>query len=196
MMKAWKAWLLLCTGAAFLSACGISGGPSGGGTKKDEDFTIKDVSVSQLTDSSATLSWSTNAEGVCTASYGLEATLLPYTKSSPLGASHEVKLGSLDEDTSYFYQITCTSATSSRAATQPAMFHTELSNDHSDPTAPVISNIIVEGITPSSATVTFTTDDRSTCSVPMGPIQGMGWSCKNPPELHAHASPRSHGPAR
>ena len=162
------AWLLLCTGTAFFSACGISGGPSGGDTKKDEEFAIKGVGVGQLTDSSATLTWTTTDDAVCTAFYGMEAALLPFTKSSPLGGDHNAKLSDLDEGTVYFYQISCTNALGGRASTQTAQFRTEISDDYNDPTAPVISNIAVEGITPNSATVSWSTDDRTTCTVLYG----------------------------
>lgn len=166
-MRAWTAWLVLCASALSLSACGISGGPSGGDTDKT-DFAIKDVSVEQITDSSATVSWATTQEAVCTTSYGLEVALLPFTKSSPLGGAHEAKLADLGEDTAYFYQITCTNTVGGRVSTQPAQFRTDISDDYSDPTAPVITSIAVEGITPTSATITWNTDDRTSCTVLYG----------------------------
>jgi hypothetical protein len=175
-MRAWIAWLILCAIALSSSACGISGGPSGGDTKKTDEFVIKDVAVEQITDSSATVSWVTTQEAVCTASYGLEASLLPFTKSSPLGGEHEVNLSDLDEDTAYFYQVTCTNTVGGRVATQPAQFRTELSNDYSDLTAPVITSIAVEGITPTSATVTWNTDDRTNCTVLYGLDSSYGQS--------------------
>lgn len=175
-MRSWTAWLVLCAGALSLNACGISGGPSGGDTKKTEEFAIKDVSVAQITDSSATISWATTQEAVCTASWGLETSLLPYTKSSPLGSTHDAKLENLDEDTTYFYQISCTNSLAGRAATQTAQFRTKLSDDYSDLTAPVISSIAVEGITPTSATITWNTDDRANCTVLFGLDSSYGQS--------------------
>lgn len=187
-MRAWIAWLILCAIALSSSACGISGGPSGGDTKKTEEFAIKDVAVEQITDSSATVSWITTQEAVCTASYGMEASLLPFTKSSPLGGEHAVKLADLDEDTAYFYQITCTNSLGGRVSTQPAQFRTELSNDYSDPTAPVITSINVEGITPTSATITWNTDDRAHCTLLYGLDSSYGLSV---PE-EANSFTRSH----
>ncbi|MCA9758778.1 MAG: fibronectin type III domain-containing protein [Candidatus Eisenbacteria bacterium] len=167
-MKAWTAaWGLILV--IFLAACGISdGGPGGDIPKTDDELAIDNLTVASLSDTSATLTWDTTAQAVSTLFYGKEATALAYTKGSPVGTEHVVRLENLTEDTDYHYQVHAADGFGNTATTQEAVFHTLPAADLNDPTPPVISNVQANGITAHSATITWDTDDKTIGEVRYG----------------------------
>jgi len=167
-MKAWTATLFLGL-ALILHGCGISGGGSGGPSDKTDDLAIRNVEVVSVTDSSATVGWDTTQDAVSTFFYGENASLLGLTKASALGKTHLAVLEDLQEDTEYHFQIAADDGVGNSVRTDLASLRTELSEDHNDTTAPVISNIQIVGITPTSATIFWDTDDRTTGWIAYGP---------------------------
>ena len=167
-MKVWSAawgWTLVL----FVAACGISdGGPGGNVPKIDDELAIGDMTVSGLSDTTATLTWSTTAQAVSTLFYGQQASALAFTKASPLGTRHEVHLESLTEDTEYHYQVLAADGFGKSVTTEEAVFRTLPAADLNDPTAPIIRNVQAMGITPRSATITWDTDDKTIGEVRYG----------------------------
>ena len=166
-MKAWSAawgWILVL----FVAACGISDGGPGGNVPKTDELAIEDLTVSGLTDTTASLSWNTTAQAVSTLFYGQEASALAFTKASPLGTRHEIQLVALTEDTEYHYQVLAADGFGETVRTEEAVFRTLPATDLNDPTAPVIRNLRATGITPRAATITWDTDDRTIGEVRFG----------------------------
>lgn len=167
-MKAWSliwGWILV----VLVAACGISdGGPGGNVPKDDDELSIADVTISALSDTSATLSWKTTVQAVSTLFYGQEASALAYTKASPLGATHEIHLDGLTEDTEYHYQVTAADGFGKQVSTEEATFRTLPAADLDDATPPIIRNVRATGITPRAATITWETDDRAIGEVRFG----------------------------
>ncbi len=97
--------------------------------------------------------------------YGRSAASLHSSATSGLGTTHSAQLKPLDGDTQYVYQITATSPLGPRATSQALNFTTPTSPDVNDQTAPAISGIEVTGVTPTSVTVVWRTDDRTKGSI-------------------------------
>ncbi|MEZ4651714.1 MAG: fibronectin type III domain-containing protein [Candidatus Eisenbacteria bacterium] len=167
-MKAWTAaWGLILV--IFLAACGISdGGPGGSVPKTDDELAIDNLTVASLSDTSATLTWDTTVQAVSTLFYGKQATTLAFTKGSPVGTDHVVRLDNLTEDTDYHYQVHAADGFGNTATTQEAVFHTLPAADLNDPTPPVITNVQANGVTAHSATITWDTDDKTIGEVRYG----------------------------
>lgn len=146
---------------AWCCGCGISGGDGGpgGGTKVGLEF--GNLSLAAVTDSSATLRWTTTKDAVCNMSYGRNTASLTGAASSPLGTAHEVTLRDLDADTEYWYTLAASSPLGQRIASQPASFRTLVSPDLSDLTPPVITGLQATGVSTTSATIVWRTDDRA-----------------------------------
>lgn len=176
--------VLLITAVAILAAsCGISGetGPPDDPTKSDLE--IRNVTVTS-TDSSAVLRWNTTQQTVGTLSFGKTQTSLGSTRSSSLSGAHTAELLPLDSDTQYWFQISAATPMGLRTSTTPQSFRTLVSPDVNDSTPPVISNILVTGITMTSATVTWKTDDRTVGTVYYGYNSGSNdYSLAEPNQL-------------
>ena len=185
-----NARMILSLGAlAWLAAsCGISGGGAGPQDEPKTGLEIRNVLVTP-SDTSAVVRWSTTEQTVGTLAYGRNQTGLSSSVSSTLSAQHSVTLANLDPDTEYWYQITAASPLGPRSATQPVSFRTLVSSDLNDSTPPVISDIQVVGITSSTATVTWNTDDRSNGTVYYGLDPSYGLSLA---EADPAAFTRSH----
>jgi hypothetical protein len=146
--------------AVLAASCGISGSSGPGEDTHKSDLEIRDVHVAP-TDTSAVVTWNTTQQTVGTLEFGRNQGTLSNHLSSGLGGEHALTLAPLDPDTEYWFQITATNPLGPRAVTQPVSFRTLTSFDLSDSTAPVISGVRVVGITCSSATVLWNTDDRT-----------------------------------
>ncbi|MFN8549508.1 MAG: hypothetical protein U0527_16435 [Candidatus Eisenbacteria bacterium] len=173
-----------------LCACGISGN---GGTDNPDPgkgtLELRNIEVSTLADSLAIIRWNTTQQAVCSVAYGKNASVLSFNSSSALGTSHTAQLKPLDADTKYYFQITATSPLGPRAVSQSQNFTTPTSPDINDLTAPVITEVQVTGLTPTSATITWRTDDRSRGQVLYGLTSSYGSTASTPTEplTRAHA---------
>ncbi len=83
--------------------------PSNSTTTQPAKLTIVNSSVSQITATAATLSWSTNLSATGLVSYGTTNSNLSKTSSDPNSlTSHSVTMSALQKNTRYYYQITST----------------------------------------------------------------------------------------
>ncbi len=173
-----------------LSACGISGnGGNGGNDPGKGALEFRNIEVSSLADTSAVVKWNTTQQAVCTVAYGRSAAALSSSATSGLGSTHSVQLKPLDGDTQYFYQITASSPLGPRVVSQAQNFTTLVSPDINDQTAPLISNVEVMGITPTTATVTWRTDDKTKGQLFFGLTNSYGTTLSTPttPLARSHA---------
>jgi len=152
----------------------ISADPGGSTTSANFTFmtqaslpVISNVTVSAVTTSSATITWSTDQpsssqiEYGTTVSYGLLSTL-----NSSLVTSHSVTLTGLTPGTNYDYVVM--SADSAGATTS-------VNSTFATPVPPpVISAVISGSITATAATITWTTDQPSSSQVEFGATATYG----------------------
>ncbi len=127
---------------------------------------ISDVAASNITDSSAVITWLTNVPATSRVEYGTTpaygASSLLYT--SPR-TSHSVTLTGLQPNTLYYYRVLSTNE-----------FGEGVSGPHTFVSSgpPQISNVQVSGITATSATVTWTTNAPATSQVRYGTTPSYG----------------------
>lgn len=126
---------------------------------------ISGLSVSGITTSSATVSWSTNENANGKVSW---STTSPVTSSSPALAngsfttSHSFTLTGLSATTTYYFTVTSADGSANTVTSLQSSFVTTAIPDT---VAPVISATSTSGITSSTATVGWTTDEAATSKV-------------------------------
>jgi cysteine-rich repeat protein len=130
---------------------------------------ISSVVVSGITATGATITWTTNENATRYVDYGLAAGP-PYASTTgaatPLQTSHSVTLTGLTAATTYHYRVRSGDATANESFTANATFSTL------DGTPPVISSVVVSGITATGATITWTTNENATRYVDYGLAAG------------------------
>lgn len=130
---------------------------------------ISNVQATAVTETSATITWTTNNSASSLVSYG---TSLSYGSSSPLNStlvtSHSVILTGLTPGTLYDYTVNSTAGTGVQVASANYSFTTV--------TPPAISNVQVSGITTTGATITWTTNTPTTAQALYGTTTAYGSS--------------------
>src|ERR1019366_5681081 len=131
---------------------------------------ISGVTVTGITSTSATINWTTGNLSTSQVPYGATAT---YGQQSPLVntlvALHSVTLTGLNPGTTYNYAALSTDGYGNAAATANSTFATLAGGP-----PPVISAVTATGITPTTATITWTTDQASSSQVSYGTTTSYG----------------------
>jgi hypothetical protein len=144
-------------------------GRSGDYTFTTPDLTapvISDVTATDITATGATITWTTDEAATSQVEYGLTAPgySSTTTEDTTLVTSHSVTLTDLTSGTTYHYKVKSrdTDGSGLWAESEDYTFTTL------DITAPVISQVSATGITQTSATITWTTDEAATSQVEYG----------------------------
>lgn len=133
---------------------------------------ISGVYSGSITSTDVTISWTTNEASTTqveygdTASYGSSTTI-----NTSMATSHSQTITGLLPSTLYYYRVTSRDSADNSATSGGYTFTTSAS---ADTTAPVISNVQVAGITSSSATITWTTNEASTTQADYGLTSSYG----------------------
>lgn len=126
----------------------------------EEDLTIRDLHVAEVTDTTACVTWSTDRASVGTLQFDTQSELLTTrTMVTSLQYDHQVDLVNLVPNTRYYYRVTALSAQGDTATQRGTPFQTLQDADLDDSTPPVITDVYVNGVTSSSAEIRWTTDD-------------------------------------
>jgi type VI protein secretion system component Hcp len=133
---------------------------------------ISAVSASGITSSGASITWATDEAADSQVEYG---TTTSYGSSTVLNGSmstsHAQALNGLAAGTTYHFRVKSKDAAANPAVSGDFTFKTL---DPPDTTAPVISAVVVTGITTSGATITWTTDEAADSQVEYGPNTNYG----------------------
>ncbi len=125
--------------------------------------TISNVTVSGITSSEATITWTTSEPANSSLDYGLEETFGTTEESLYVFVtSHSISLSGLDEAMTYYFQVRSSDASDNEGTSLGYSFTTL------DVTAPVISDLAVSYITYDSAVVTWVTDEDATTQLNYG----------------------------
>jgi glucose/arabinose dehydrogenase len=135
---------------------------------------ISGVAVGQLAPTSVTISWTTSEVADAQVEYGTTAA---YGQSSPVNSSqttsHAVGLAGLTASTSYHYRVKSKDAAGNVGVGGDASFTTPAPPDT---TPPVIAGVTAAGITPTTATIAWTTDEPADSQVDYGTTASYGQS--------------------
>ena len=141
-------------------------GPGGGDVTAP---TISSILVSEITGTTATVTWTTNELADSAVDYGeTESFELGTESSTSLNTSHSIGLSGLTEGTVIYFRVRSSDANSNEATSSTQTFTTL------DETAPVISDIEVSDITTTSARVTWITDENADSIVSYGETDEYG----------------------
>lgn len=147
-----------------------------GGTPP-EDTTppdISGVSATEITASSAKITWTTDEAATSQVEYGTTSTYGSTTpKDSSLVLTHNVSLTGLSATTVYHFKVDSEDSSGNAASSSDLNFTTLAA---SDTTPPVISSINVLDITQNSARITWKTDEAATSQVEYGTTTAYGFS--------------------
>lgn len=135
---------------------------------------ISGVGSSSVSSNSAAISWTTNeaadtqVEYGTTTGYGASTVL-----NSSLATSHSQGLTGLTASTLYHYRVKSRDAAGNLATSNDYTFTTTAT---ADTTAPVISSVTRSGLTSSSVTITWTTNEAADTQVEFGATTSYGSS--------------------
>ncbi|MFC1768991.1 fibronectin type III domain-containing protein [Nanoarchaeota archaeon] len=111
-----------------------------------------------------------------TINYGETTSLGTLFNDNNFGQTHVINIGGLNDETQYYYNITVCNPSGTCETYGPYDFTTE---KIFDTTPPVISNIVVSEIAPSSAKVSYDTDDEANMTIQYGLTDQFGSTLSN-----------------
>ncbi|MEW6521349.1 MAG: carboxypeptidase regulatory-like domain-containing protein [Thermodesulfobacteriota bacterium] len=127
---------------------------------------ISGLAVTNLSGTSATISWTTDQEATAMVEYGPTTAYGTMVSDPNLGTSHSITLTGLSYGTLYHFRV---ASTNSDGVTQQSADQTFATLG-----SPLISDILVSNITGNSATVSWTTDQATTSQVDYGKTTDYG----------------------
>ena len=131
---------------------------------------ISDVVATVTSETTATITWTTDEPGTSLVEYGLtDAYGSATTENATLVTSHAVYLTGLTRGTTYHYRVVSADASENEGRSGDYTFITP------DLTPPVISDVTAVDITATGATITWTTDEPATSQVEYG-LTAPGYS--------------------
>ncbi|HNV71611.1 MAG TPA: fibronectin type III domain-containing protein, partial [Candidatus Ozemobacteraceae bacterium] len=146
---------------------------------------LENVNVSNITSTSARITWTTVEAGTSQVEYGVSTgygstePVLPFPLS--YNTNHQVDLVNLSPQTTYHFRIRCVDASGNQATLRDFTFTT------SDTVAPYLSGINVTNITATSATVVWITNEAADSTVNYGPLIPYAATATNTSRTSAHA---------
>ncbi|MFC2018008.1 fibronectin type III domain-containing protein [Chloroflexota bacterium] len=153
---------------------------------------ISGITVSYITSATAKISWATDEPATSNIEYGPD-TSYGYSYPSPAdttanATNHSWVLGNLSPDTTYHFRIKSADNAGNEAVSGDYNFTTNITTDT---TAPVISDITLSGITETTATISWTTDESATGNIEIGRDTSYGYSRPSPPDTTADKTSHS-----
>ena len=129
---------------------------------------VSNILISNVTASQAQITWDTDEPAKSSVDYGLTQAFGTTLSVDNYFQVHSVVLNNLEEGKKYFFRIRATDA-SGNVRTSATLTFTTL-----DQTSPVIADVLVSNIAPTTAKVTWTTNESSTSKVEYGTTLAYG----------------------
>ncbi|GEM_PF-2289437 len=136
---------------------------------------ISNVTATNITSSSARITWSTDEPADSQVEYGLNTNYGSFSALDPARlTSHAITLTGLAGNTTYHYRVNSKDAAGNLAVSPTAAGGNFTFTTLPDVTPPVISNVTAINITPGTATITWNTDEASDSQVEYGTDTNYG----------------------
>jgi hypothetical protein len=135
---------------------------------------ISNVRAGGITDRVAVITWETDEPADSSVEYGTQTTYGSVKSDGAIVSLHELTLSGLEGSTAYHFRVRSTDATGNGPAISSDFTFSTLAVP--DRTPPQIANVRVEGITQTSATVLWETDELSDSFVEFGLSSSYGLS--------------------
>lgn len=129
------------------------GGGGGGGDPPPAAPIITNVQATNITETTADITWTTNVAATSSVDYGTTASYGSTETTGGTTFTHNVGLTGLSADTLYHFRVRSTGISTPEATSGDFTFTTL------DTTAPVISNVQAINVTGTTATITWDTDE-------------------------------------
>jgi hypothetical protein len=153
------------------------------GTQTTPPPTISAVTVTNITNTSATITWTTDEASSSLVNYGVTTTYnLASTLDPTLVTSHSVTLTGLTPGTPYDFDVVSANSLTLSSTSPNATFTTT-----GTAPGPVITNVGSSGVMSGTATINWTTDEASTSVVNYGATTGYGTTSSLAPLVTTHS---------
>lgn len=136
---------------------------------------ISGIASSGIASSSATIAWTTSEATTGFVDYGATTAYGASAPAAVMGTSQSIALTGLSASTTYHYRVRAVDA-AGNVATSADFTFTSSAGVPTDTTPPVVSSIVSSGMTSSSATVAWTTNEPTTGFVDYGTTTAYGTS--------------------
>jgi len=133
---------------------------------------VSNISTS-VTATTAKIAWGTNENATAVLSYGTTNALGTSVNLTSLTSTQESNLSGLLSDTTYYFTIAAKDASGNVTTTAVSTFKTSVAS--ADTTAPVVSNIATT-VTPTTAKITWSTNENATAVLLYGTTASFGSS--------------------
>jgi len=135
---------------------------------------ISSINTSDLTEDSATITWTTNEGATSFVEYSTSTGFSTGTiqGSFDYSTSHSITLHGLDASTQYYFKVRSTDSSGNESISSENSFSTTASS--SDVTAPVISSVATSSLAYNTATIGWSTDEYSNSFVEFGLTTSYG----------------------
>ena len=153
---------------------------------------ISGISVSNLSASAVTVSFTTDENAYNQVEYGLTTGLGSYTGLTNVSTtSHQVLVGNLSSSTTYYYRITAKDPSGNEALSQILSFKTKSGvSDPPDPNALIkFTQITLTNVSSNSVSINWVTDKWTTGFIDYGPDANFGMNASDPNSLTNHVTP-------
>ncbi|MBU1110960.1 fibronectin type III domain-containing protein [Patescibacteria group bacterium] len=131
-------------------------------------FIFTPITVSDITENSATISWDTDESSTSFVEYSISPGFSSGTLQGDFTyvTSHTITIHGLDASTTYYFKVRSIDSSGNESISAENNFSTTASSE--DVTPPSISNVSTSGIAYNTATVTWTTNENSSSFVEFG----------------------------
>lgn len=150
----------------------------------DQPPIISDIQPRDITDSTATITWTTDELSDSLVNFGLDTSYGGSASDPASVTSHSVQLTGLTANTTYHFQVSSTDGAGNQSVSEDAVFTTSGIDDIQPP---VISDVQAVDISTDSATITWTTDEPSDSQVDWGLTNDYGDSASDGNSVTAHS---------
>jgi hypothetical protein len=134
--------------------------------------TLSSIASGSVTSSGAIVTWTTNEASTTQVEYGTTTAYgASTTLNSALLTAHSATLSGLQAATTYNYRVRSADAAGNIAVSSNRTFTTAAAPDT---TGPTISNLVAGNLTPTSAVITWSTNEAATSQVEFGPTTAYG----------------------
>jgi len=133
---------------------------------------ISNVASSEITSSSAKITWDTDELSDSVVNYGTTTALGSTESDATMVTSHSITLTELSASTTYYYEVQSTDASSNTAVDDNNGSYYTFTTTTPDTTPPTIENVASSAITSNSATITWDTDEIADSLVKYGTTSG------------------------
>ncbi|MDH5442871.1 MAG: polysaccharide deacetylase family protein [Hadesarchaea archaeon] len=133
---------------------------------------ISNVASSEITASSAKITWDTDELSDSVVNYGTTTALGSTESDNTMVTRHSITLTNLSASTTYYYEVQSTDPSSNTAVDDNNGSYYTFTTTTLDTTPPVIENVASSAITSNSATITWDTDEIADSLVKYGMSPG------------------------